>query len=168
MRIRTVVALGAAAGVLLGCAGSRPGDGSVLVAGKGYRVAPPAGWTRLDSGADVAFHHPALGAGLMAHGTCEGRTAERSLPVLTRHLRFGLKDVQRPDETPVALDGQPGVRSRFTARLDATPVAVSAVTLLGPRCVYDLVLVAPPGRFDAAAPDFERFAASFRLTGQTP
>jgi hypothetical protein len=34
--------------------------------------------------------------------------------------------------------------------------------------VYDLVVVAPPDRIEAAAEDFERFAASFSLTGEMP
>jgi hypothetical protein len=101
----------------------------------------------------------------MAHGTCEGRTPRRTLPVLARHLRFGLRDVQGLEQALVVLAGRPGVRSRFTARLDGLPVAVGAVTLDGGRCVYDLVVVAPPERLAAVTDDFERFAQSFELTG---
>jgi hypothetical protein len=102
----------------------------------------------------------------MAHGTCEGKTPRRSLPVLARHLRFGLRDVRELDQAPVVLAGRPGVRSRFVARLDGVPVAVGAVTLDGGRCVYDLVVVAPPEGLAAVAADFERFAQSFELTGE--
>ena len=47
------------------------------------------------------------------------------------------------------------------------PVAVRALTLRGPGCVYDLVGVAPPDELAALAPDFERFTQSFALTGGT-
>jgi hypothetical protein len=136
------------------------------VPGKAYRVVPPPGWERIDTDADVALRRPAIEAGLMAHGTCGGKTPQRSLPVLVRHLRFGLREVQKMEETPVELAGLRGVRSRFTARLDGAPVAVGAVTLEGRGCVYDLVVVAPPERLAAASEDFERFAASFELTGE--
>jgi hypothetical protein len=154
--------------VLAGCAAARARTegGGLVVRDKGYRVTVPAGWEPVPSvEADVALRQPALGAGLMAHGTCEGRTPRRTLPVLARHLRFGLRDVQGLEQALVVLAGRPGVRSRFTARLDGLPVAVGAVTLDGGRCVYDLVVVAPPESLAAVTPDFERFAQSFELTG---
>jgi len=104
----------------------------------------------------------------MVHGSCEGKTPQRTLPVLARHLRFGLREVEGLQETPAELDGQPGVRSRFAARLDGMLVAVTAVTVLVRGCVYDLVVVAPLGRLETVAADFERFAASFTLAEPGP
>jgi hypothetical protein len=155
----------AAAVVVAGCAGAPRGtDGrTVVVAAKGYQVQLPAGWERVASEADLAVRQPALEAGLLAHGTCEGKTPRRPLPVLARHLRFGLRDVRDFDQAPVEVAGRPGMRSRFTARLDGIPVAVAAVTVEGKGCVYDLVVVAPPERFADAAAAFEQFAASFAL-----
>jgi hypothetical protein len=148
-----------------GCAtGPRLSSGGVLaVPDKGYRVTVPAGWEVMPSEADVALRQADLQAGLMAHGTCERKLTRRPLPVLARHLRFGLRDVRDLDQAAVEVAGHPAVRSRFTARLDGVPVAVGAVTVEGPRCVYDLVVVAPPDRLGAAAEAFEQFAASFAL-----
>lgn len=158
------MAVSAAVGVLVGCAAGARRDGDAyVVRSKGYRVVPPAGWKRLDSAADLAFRQPDHAAGLMAHGTCEGKTPGRPLAVLVRHLRFGLRDVTGVDEAPVELAGYRGVRSRFTAMLDGMAVAAGAVTLQGPRCVYDLVVVAPAGRLDAVTDAFERFVQSFSL-----
>jgi hypothetical protein len=150
--------------VVMGCAAGvrRVGD-ALVVREKGYQVTPPEGWERIPSDADVALRHPALGAGLMAHGTCEGTAPRRTLPVLARHLRFGLRDVEGLEEARLELAGRHGIRSRFTARLDGIPVAVGAVTLQGRGCVYDLVVVTAPGRLAEAAPAFEAFAASFAL-----
>jgi hypothetical protein len=166
-----MVLLATLGGLLAGCAAARTraAGGAIVVARKGYQVAPPAGWEPIPSAeADVALRQPALGAGLMAHGTCDGKTPRRPLPVLVRHLRFGLRDVEGLDQAPVEVAGLPGVRSRFTARLDGAPVAVGAVTLQGRGCVYDLAVVAPPAQFGAVADDFERFATSFELTGASP
>ena len=166
-----MVLLTALGGLLAGCAAARTrADGrAIVVSRKGYRVVPPPGWEPIAStNADVALRQPTLGAGLMAHATCDGKTARRTLPVLVRHLRFGLRDVHDLDEAPVEVAGHRGLRSRFTARLDGVLVAVGADTLEERGCVYDLVVVAPPEQLRAAAEDFERFAASFALTDDTP
>jgi hypothetical protein len=154
-----------AAGLAAGCAsGPRVTPGrEVVVREKGYRVTPPAGWEVVSTDADVAVRQSALGAGLMAHATCEGRAPHRSLPVLARHLRFGLRDVEGLDQAPVEMAGQRGLRSRFTARLDGVPVAVGAITLAARGCAYDLVVVAPPDGLPAVAAAFDAFAASFAL-----
>jgi hypothetical protein len=159
---RRVVAVAGVAGLVIACAATvgRP----IVVPGKAYRVVPPPGWERIDTDADVALRQPATEAGLMANGTCGGKIPHRTLPVLARHLRFGLREVQKLDEAPVEMAGLRGVRSRFTAQLDGMPVSVGAVTLQGRGCVYDLVVVAPPERLPVVAEDFERFAASFQLT----
>jgi hypothetical protein len=148
---------------LAGCGGVRLQDGSYVVLAKGYRVGAPDGWTRIESEADLALRRADLSAGLMAHATCEGKPPARPLPVLVRHLRFGLRDVQDLVETPVMLDGLSGTAQRFRGTLDGVPVAVRAVTLRGAGCVYDLVGVAPPDRFAALVPDFERFSSGFAV-----
>jgi hypothetical protein len=67
----------------------------------------------------------------------------------------------------VSLGGLPGIAHGFRATLDGVPVAVRAVTLRGPACVYDLVGVAPPDALPALLPDWTRFTAGFALEGGT-
>jgi hypothetical protein len=150
---------------LKGCAGVRVQNGSYVVSEKGYRVAAPEGWTRIESEADVALRRVDRPTGLMAHATCEGKPPTRPLPVLVRHLRFGLRDVRDLTEEPVTLGGLAGTAHRFQATLDGVPVSVRALTLRGAGCVYDLVGVAPPEEAQALAADFERFSAGFALSG---
>jgi hypothetical protein len=150
---------------LAGCGGVRLEDGSYVVSRKGYRVGAPVGWTRIESEADLALRRADLSAGLMAHATCEGKPPVRPLPVLVRHLRFGLRDVQDLVESPVTLGELPGTAQRFRATLAGVPVAVWAVTLRGTGCVYDLVGVAPPAAGAVFTPAFERFSAGFAITG---
>jgi hypothetical protein len=128
-------------------------------------VGAPDGWNRIESEADLALRRADRPAGLMAHATCEGKPPARSLSVLVRHLRFGLRDVRDLAEAPTTLGGLPGTAHRFRATLDGVSVAVWAVTLRGAGCVYDLVGVAPPDGLAALAPDFERFSSGFALSG---
>ena len=108
---------------------------------KGYRVGAPAG---LDADRERApmwrsgARTPP--AGLMAHATCEGKPPARPLPILARHLRFGLRDVQDLVETPAcarraarhgpALPGHARRRPGGRAGADTRGAA---------GCVYDLV-----------------------------
>jgi hypothetical protein len=131
-------------------------------------VGAPTGWTRIDSEADLALRRAEPPAGLMAHATCEGKPPTRPLPILARHLRFGLRDVQDLVEEPTSLDGLSGTTQRFRATLDGLPVAVQALTLQGVGCVYDLVGVATPDGAAALAPDFERFTAGFAVERAAP
>ena len=153
---------------LTGCGGVRLHDGSYVVARKGFRVGAPAGWTQIESEADLTLRRADLSAGLMAHATCEGKPPVRPLPLLARHLRFGLRNVRELAEAPITLGELPGTTQRFQATLDGVPVAVRAVTLRGAGCVYDLVGVAPPDAVAALTTDFERFTAGFALTGGAP
>jgi hypothetical protein len=157
------------AGGLAGCAAPRGLSGRVLErSDKGYRIEVPAGWEPIEMRADLALRHPVLGAAVMAHGTCEGKAPERSLAVLARHLRFGLREVRELVEEPVTVAGQAAVRSRFAARLGDEPVVVEAVTVRARGCAYDLAVVAPPDRMEWAVREFQRFLAGFALTGGTP
>lgn len=139
-----------------------------VIPDKGYRIELPAGWERIDTEADLAVRHPALGAALLAHGTCGGQVPSRPLLVLVRHLRFELKDVRDLAEEWVNVAGHAAVRSRFTARLDGVAVAVRAVTLRARGCAYDLAVVAPPERMERAAVAFERVVGSFGFQGTVP
>jgi hypothetical protein len=164
----TGLALAMLLGLAAGCAGVRVADGSYVVPAKGYRVGAPPGWTRLPGEADLTLGRDELRAGLMAHATCEGKPPTRPLPVLARHLRFGLREIQDLVEFPTEVGGLPGQASRFQATLDGIPVAVRAVTLTGAGCVYDLLGVAPPETMPAVARDFDRFVAGFGLLTGTP
>ena len=48
------------------------------------------------------------------------------------------------------------------AKLDGVPMQYDIYVMKKDGCVYDLVYVAPPGRFAAGAADFERFAHGLR------
>lgn len=156
----------ATAAVLVGCAVAGGPPARVrLVRAKGYRVTVPPGWEPVVSRADVAVREPRLGAVLMAHGTCEGAAPRRPLPVLARHLRFGLREVRELEQGPVPAGGHQAWRSRFRATLEGVPVAVSALTVRAGGCVYDLAVVAPPEGARVAEAAFEAFSGSFALLG---
>lgn len=123
---------------------------------------PAAGWEVVTAGpADLVLRQPEWGAGMFLHATCEGAAPRRSLPVLARHLTFGLKDKEVLEQSEVTVTGRPALRSLLQGRLDGTPVRMEAYVLKDDACVYDLVYVAPPAEFSRGTPDFRNVLSSF-------
>ncbi len=83
------------------------------------------------------------------------------LPAVARHLFFGLQQADVASRVPVEVAGVPGMRTHLTAQLDERPVEIDAVTLRLDACLYDLMVIAPPDRFAAALPDFDRLLGSW-------
>lgn len=145
-----------------GCSASRIERG-VFHSPKGYRVSLPPGLWRVssDSRADLELRHARAQAGILAHATCGGKAALRSLPVLARHLTFGLKERRVLERREASVGGWPAIRVLLQGHLDGVAVKAEAYVIKGERCVHDLVYVAPPGEFSTGQPDFQAFVRSF-------
>jgi len=101
------------------------------------------------------------GGGILVHATCEGKPPARPLPVLARHLTFGIESRKLLEREEVSVAGHPGIRILLEGRLDDVPVTVEAFVLKGKECVYDLVYAAPPADFAAGRDAFREFVGSF-------
>jgi len=126
-------------------------------------VSLPAGAWRVstDGRADLELARTGSPAGILAHATCEGKPPERPLPVLARHLTFGLEGRKLVEREEVTVAGRSGIRLLLEGRLDGIPVTVEAFVLKGEGCVYDLLYVAPPAEFAASQREFRDFVGSF-------
>jgi len=154
----------AAAGLLLllpGCA-TVPLEDGVFVSPKGYRVRLPAeGWRREPgAGPDLRLARAAPAGGMVVDATCGGPELKRPLPVVLRHLTFGLdrRETLHSSEAPVA--GLPAAHTVLRGTAGRAEVSVEAVVVRGPRCVYDFLYVAPAASFDVGRGDFRRLVES--------
>jgi hypothetical protein len=147
---------------LTGCAGARVEAG--IFYGGNYRVELPPGWRVVSDGrADLALARRDAPGGMLVNATCEGRERERSLPVLTKHLLFGLKGEQILARADVEVNGQPAQRTVFQGTsADAGPVAGEAYVIKVAGCVYDLLYVSPPEYFEQGRAAFDGFVRSLR------
>lgn len=157
----TLAAMGLAL-ILAGCSADRIERG-VFHSSKGYRVSlPTQGWVvERRREADLELRRANPPGGMLADATCEGKPPQRSLPLLARHLLFGLEDRVLLENDPVLVDGRPAMRTLGRGRLDGTEVAVEAVVLKDGRCVYDFLYVAPVAAFEAGRGEFRAFVESF-------
>jgi hypothetical protein len=157
-----IPAVGLAA-LLAGCstASSRIEQGT-FYSPKGYTVRlPEGGWRVVSSGpADLELTRDAPPGGMLADATCDAADRERPLPVLARHLTFGLTrrtTVERDERT---LGGHPATHRVVRGVVDGTEVTVEAIVVKGERCVHDFLYVAPAVAFEAGRPDFQAFVES--------
>jgi hypothetical protein len=125
-----------------------------------------AGWSRIAvPGADLSYRDDASEGSVMFDVRCHDRDGDAPLAALTAHLIMGTteRDVQREDTLP--FDGREALHTLMTAKLDGVPMQYDLYVMKKDGCVYDLVYVAPPGRFAAGSPSFERFATGLHAAG---
>jgi hypothetical protein len=148
--------------LLAGCSTSRIEQG-VFYSPKGYHVTLPGdGWAVLPGGAaELELQRKNPAGGILADATCDGKTAGRPLPVLARHLTFGLGQRETVESVQNDAGGRQTERTVVRGTMDGTEVMVEAVVVKDERCVYDFVYVAPASAFEAGRGDFQAFVASF-------
>ena len=78
----------------------------------------------------------------------------------TTEREFDAQDV-------LPFDGREALHSLLRAKLDGVPMQYDIYVTKKDGCVYDLVYVAPPGRFAAGAAAFEPFATGVRSEGSS-
>jgi len=149
--------------LVAGCAATRAADDGTFRSPKGYQLGLPRdGWrVERSAGADLELARSEPPAGMLADATCGGREMDRSLPVLTRHLTFGLTDRQTVESDTWTVAGRPASHQIVKGRRDGAEVTVEAVVMKGDRCVHDFLYVAPPGEFEAGRRVFRLFVESF-------
>jgi hypothetical protein len=151
---------------LAGCAAGLVGD---TYRGEGYAFrigALPESWRRLDSShAALAFRDERDGASIMLNGRCHLDGEDVPLESLTQHLFLRFTDREILDQKVLPFDHREAMRTVLTAKLDGVPMKFEIWVLKKDGCVYDLGFMAPPGRFERGAGEFERFVSSFATVG---
>ena len=161
MRRKAAASVFAVAGLIAACSSSRI-EGGVFHSAKGYTVSLPGEGWRVERGglADLELKREAPPGGMLADATCEGGERAPRLPVLARHLTFGLTDRVTLESDVRTVDGRPAEHRVVRGVVDGAPVGVEAVVVDGERCIHDFLYVAPIGPFEAGRRDFQAFVES--------
>ena len=143
-----------------------PDGGGFAHATRGWRIdAPDPAWSRASvDGAELSFRGPE-GAWMSLASRCGIAPAEPR--VLVRHLAIGLPERTLVREGEVRVDGRRGWSQTWRTRVGGAERELEAVSVVADDCVYDFVLVAPPGAATAAQ-GFDRWRGSFRLPAPPP
>jgi hypothetical protein len=127
-----------------------------------YTVGQPGeGWQRLKlDRADIAWHHPQLGAGLLVNSACEG-VQDSPLIGLTNELLIGTTEREIVEQTTLPWSRREALESIVTGKLDGVPRKRALFVLKKDGCVYDIVYDAPPASFDAGLAAYRRVRDGF-------
>jgi hypothetical protein len=138
--------------------------------GLAVRVGPvPPGWRRIEvAGADLAFRDDERSGSALFNVRCGQRDDDAPLTALTAHLIMGTTEREFDAQDTVPFDGREALHTLLRAKLDGVPMQYDIYVTKKDGCLYDLVYVAPPGRFAAGAADFEHFATGVRTESSPP
>jgi hypothetical protein len=119
----------------------------------------PPGWSRIQlEGADLAYRDPAAAGSAMVDFRCKEADIDAPLTVLTQQLIMGTTERDVVSEETIPFDGREALHTVMRAKLDGVPLQYDIFVMKKDECVYDLVYLAPPDRYEQGAAAFERFA----------
>jgi len=161
LRLRPAAILGGLA--MLAACSTGSIERGVFHSAKGYRVTlPDEGWqVYREPQADLALKRADPEGGMLVDATCEPRTVDHPVRLLTRYLVFGLAHRSVVEEGPVTIAEREGMRQVIRGQREGSDVQVEAVVLKDTRCVYDFLYVAPAPAFAGGQPAFRAFVESF-------
>jgi hypothetical protein len=168
-RALSLLALSFALAAPLGCGGGPSFDGRVYHAGReSFRVGPvPSSWERVDlDGATLAYRDRSSGGSVAVHAQCGRDADDVPLSALTNHLLIGFTERDVKQEQTLPFDGREARHTVVYAKLDGVPMALDAWVLKKDGCVYDLVFVASPDRYELGAQGFDAFARGFSTAAE--
>jgi hypothetical protein len=152
--------------LVLACAhGDSLADGVLRKGDLRIHVGPiPSTWRRLPvDGADLAFRDEARDGSALFDVRCNNRDDDAPLAVLTEHLIMGTTGREFESQSVFPFDGREAQRTVLRAKLDGVPMQYDIYVMKKDGCLYDLVYVAPPARFEEGDAEFERFVGGLHV-----
>jgi len=101
------------------------------------------------------------GASIMLSGRCDLKVDDVPLVALTNQLIMGTTEREFVKEEVIPFDKREARHTVIRAKLDGVPLVWDLYVMKKNGCVYDMVYVAPPDRFESGSASFERFAEQF-------
>lgn len=140
-------------------------DGTVY-RGKGVAFEvppPPESWSAIDvSHAALAFRDVTNEATIAVNGRCGADAPDVPLVSLTQHLFLQFTDREILTQEVLPFDQREAMHTVLLAKLDGVPKKFDVWVLKKDGCVYDLLFIASPDRFEAGLAPFQRFAQGFK------
>jgi hypothetical protein len=121
----------------------------------------PGDWHRVNVDDSALAFRDARGSSILVSGRCDLKVDDVPLLALTNQLIMGTTERDLVKEETMAFDRREARHTVMKAKLDGVPLVWDVYVMKKNGCVYDMVYVAPPDRFEEGSGAFEKFAASF-------
>ncbi len=113
---------------------------------------------------DLAWQSQKTFAIISLNSSCrEGRPTASDLKPYLRELLLGISDISEREESARQVSGQEALQSVIAGKMAGESTKIQALVLAKNDCIYDLMYISRPERFDAHTADFNRFVSSLRL-----
>lgn len=131
--------------------------------GFAFRVPPaPSAWEQLSAdGASLAFRDAAAGATIAINARCGKDANDVPLASLTQHLFLQFTERDLVSQEVVPFDGREAMHTVMAAKLDGVPKKFDVWVLKKDGCVYDLLLIAEPAKFEGSVGEFRKYVSGF-------
>jgi len=121
----------------------------------------PGDWRRVNVDDTALAFRDARGSSILVSGRCDLKVDDVPLIALTNQLVIGTTERELVKEETLPFDRREARHTVMKAKLDGVPLVWDAYVMKKNGCVYDMVYVAPPDRFDEGSAAFEKFATQF-------
>ena len=123
---------------------------------------PPSTWQRIEAdGAALAFRDEAAAATILVNGRCNKGEDDVPLSSLTQHLFLQFTERDQLSQDTIPFDGREAMHTVLRAKLDGVAKKFDVWVMKKDGCVYDMIYLADPTRFEAAVPEFRKFVSGF-------
>jgi hypothetical protein len=152
-----------AAGALASACGAAFDGATYSAGGVTFHVPPPPeSWQRIEAeGASLAFRDAGADATVMLSGRCGKGEDDVPLASLTQHLFLQFTDREQASQDVVPFDGREAMHTVLSAKLDGVAKKFDVWVMKKDGCVYDMIFLAAPARFDAGVGPFRAFVGGF-------
>ena len=121
----------------------------------------PADWRRVSVDDSALGFRDAHGSTIMVGGRCDLKVDDVPLVALTNQLIMGTTERDIVSAEVIPFDKREARHTVMKAKLDGVPLVWDVYVMKKNGCVYDLVYVAPPDRFEEGSAAFEKFVGQF-------
>jgi hypothetical protein len=131
-----------------------------------YKVGEiPQDWHRVSlRGADLAYLHDKDGSTLLINSKCD-HAEDAPLVALTFHLLIGMTETNVIEQKTRANSEREGLETTVEAKLDGVKRKMRIFVLKKDTCIFDVVMSAPPSKFDEGLVVYDSAMRGFHVPG---
>jgi len=113
---------------------------------------------------DIAYQSLKTSAIISLNSSCrEGRESITDLAPYLRELLLGMTEVTEKNEASRQVSGAEALEGTVAGKMAGERMKIQALVLAKTNCVFDLMYISRPDRFETHAGDFNRFVSSLKL-----
>jgi hypothetical protein len=114
---------------------------------------------------DVSYQSNKTAAIISINSACKNYPDDRKedLSALTHELLMGISDILYFQEKPLVVNDIPALQTTIEGKLNQETMKLQTVVIRHGRCVYDLLYVTRPGKFNTDEETFSSFVSSLKF-----